>query len=86
MHGNRATRPMNLSNSKPKPKLVINCACSGVSSDRLHSRATAIESPVDDQAPRREVLVVPIQHTDPRTPVQKLPSVAKPAENPLGRS
>ena len=33
-------------------------------------------SPVDDQAPGREVLVVPIQHTDPMTPVQELPSVA----------
>jgi len=28
--------------------------------------------------------MVPIQHTDPRTPVQELPSVAMPAENPLG--
>jgi len=37
----------------------------------------------DDQSPGREVLVVPIQHPDPRTPVQKLPSAAIPAENPL---
>jgi len=40
-------------------------------------------SPVDDQAPGREVLVVPIQHTDPMTPVQELPSVAMLAEYPL---
>jgi len=39
---------------------------------------------VDDQSPGRELLVVPIQHPDPRTPVQELPSVAMPAENPLG--
>jgi len=39
---------------------------------------------VDDQSPGREVLVVPIQQPDPRTPVQALPSVAMPAENPLG--
>jgi len=30
------------------------------------------------------VLMVPIQHPDPRTPVQELPSVAMPAETPLG--
>ena len=38
-------------------------------------------SPVDDQSPEREVLVVPIQHPEPRTPVQELPSVAMPARD-----
>jgi len=35
---------------------------------------------VDGQSPGREVLLVPIQHPDTRTPVQELPSVAMPAE------
>ena len=39
---------------------------------------------MDDQEPGREVMMVPIQHTDPRSPVQELPSVAMPAEKPLG--
>ena len=39
---------------------------------------------MDDQSPGREFLVVPIQNPDQRAPVQELPSVAMPAETPLG--
>jgi hypothetical protein len=68
---------------KQKPDPVV-----AGTSKRLASRFYQLKphrtiSPVDDQSPGREVLVVPIQHPDPRTPFQELPSVAMPAGNPL---
>jgi len=39
--------------------------------------------PVDNEKARRQTLVVPIQDPDPRTPLQELPAVEEPAEDPL---